>query len=489
MSTTNGSRVLMIGLDSADIDYIEARLDILPNLRRLFGEGIVRRLETPASVMAASPWPTFYTASGPGHHGHYFPIQWDAARMQLRHVAPDWLDMEPFWRPLARQGLEVTTLDVQMVYPNRSTAGTEIVNWGSNTLGSFECNRPEIGRQVERLFGSNVIQGDVPVEKSGRRAVAILKRLLEGGRRRAELTRWLMQHTKWDFFLSVFQECHRAGHSFWKDAAASDRLEGEPVLEVYRAFDSELGSLVELADPSKTSIIVFSLLGMGPNRAQSHLVPEVVRRINARFSGNGGAVADRPVARRSFMAALRDKVPPAVQERIGLAMPVAIRDWVVARSFEGGIDWMTTPGFTVPTGGEGFVRVNLSGREAQGWIQPGSAEHTRYLDSVREGFLSLRKSSGEPLVADIAVPAERFPGPRSGYLPDLAVTWRPGGPATDVRSETLGTFTGRLKTGRAGNHRPVAFAAIIGPAASSAGASSIGTVADLGAFVRDYVSG
>ena len=63
MSAPKASRVLMIGLDSADLDYMEPRLSSLPNLWRFFAERLVRRLETPASVMAASVWPTFYTAS------------------------------------------------------------------------------------------------------------------------------------------------------------------------------------------------------------------------------------------------------------------------------------------------------------------------------------------------------------------------------------------------------------------------------------------
>ena len=490
MSSSPRSRILMIGLDSADIDYIEPRLHGLPNLKCLFGEGVVRRLETPASVMAASPWPTFYTASDPGHHGHYFPIQWDPATMRLRHVATDWLDVEPFWRPLAREGLGVTTLDVQMVFPNRTTAGVELVNWASKTLGSFQCNRPEIGRQVERLFGKSVLDADIPVEKSPRRKAAIRRMLLEGARRRGELSRWLMQHTSWDLFVTVFQEGHRAGHSFWKEdgSPSTDGSDGEPMLDVYRALDSEVGSLLEMIDRQKATVIVFSLLGMGPNRAQMHLVPEVVRRINARFAGNGAESSDRTPSRPSLMARLRDKLPAGLQERIALAVPVRFRDWVVAHAYEGGIDWSTTPGFVVPTGGEGFVRVNLAGREAEGWIQPGSSEHRRYLDSVREGFLSLRKANGEPLVEAITAPAERFPGPRSQYLPDLSVTWRPGGPATDVRSDTLGKFSADLKTGRPGNHRPVAFAAISGPAAANRRAASLGTIIDLGQFVRDVLT-
>jgi predicted AlkP superfamily phosphohydrolase/phosphomutase len=474
----------MIGLDSADLDYIEPRLDFLPNLRRLFAEGIVRRLDSPGNVMSACVWPTFFTASHPGHHGQYFPIQWDPSRMELRHVDSDWIDCEPFWRPLARAGLPVTTLDVQMVFPNQTNAGVEVVNWGSNTLGEFHCNRPEVAREIERRFGSHVLEADVPVEKSAKRFARIRKVLLDGVRKRGELSRWLLATTTWELFITVFQECHRAGHYFWKGDAvpAADVPPDEDVmLEIYRAVDREVGALLGAVDLRDTSVIVFSLLGMGPNRAQMHLVPEIVERINARFAARDGALAAQPRRpRRSMMGLLRDRLPAPIQERIAMAVPAKVRDWVVGRAYAGALDWRSTPGFVLPTGGEGYIRLNLAGREAQGLLEPGSGPHRRYVDSIREGFLSLRNgSTGEPLVEAITDMAERFPGPRSGSLPDFSVTWRPGRPATVVHSDQLGTFRGRLKTGRDGNHRAVAFAAIAGPAARSPQAQSIASIVDL----------
>jgi predicted AlkP superfamily phosphohydrolase/phosphomutase len=491
MDRVNGSRVLMVGLDSADLDYIQLRLGSLPNLRRLLSEGVVRRLESPGSVMSACVWPTFFTASHPGEHGQYFPIQWDPAKMELRHVASDWIDSEPFWRPLAREGLQVTTLDVQMVYPNRTSAGVDVVNWGSNSLGAFHCNNPEIAREIERRFGSHVLEADVPVEKSPKRFASIRKSLLAGVRGRGELSRWLLANTTWDLFISVFQECHRAGHYFWKDNAAPTAAdaspEGDVLLEIHRAIDEEVGALLEGVDLADTSVIVFSLLGMGPNRAQMHLVPEIVERINAAFAAPDGELpAEPPRPRRNLMAYLRDRLPAPLQERVAMAVPVSVRDWVVGRAHAGSLDWRSTPGFALPTGGEGYIRLNLSGREARGFLEPGSAPHRRYVDSIRESFLSLRNAAtGEPLVDAITDTAERFPGPRSGNLPDFSVTWRPGGPATLVHSERLGTFRGRLRTGRDGNHRAVAFAAVAGPAARSRQAQSLDSIVGLAQLVRD----
>lgn len=492
MAMTDRPRVLVIGLDSADLDYLEPRLGVLPHLRRLFAEGVVRRLDSPADVMSASVWPTFYTRTLPGEHGQYFPMQWDPASMRLRHVASDWIDAEPFWRPLAREGLAVTTLDVQTAFPSRTTAGVEVVNWGAEVFGGFHCNRPELARDIARLFGTNVLGPDVPIDKSPRRLASIRKTVLAAVRRRGELCRWLMKQTAWNLFVAVFTECHRAGHSFWDGAGpAADASDGGVMLEVHRALDREVGALIEAIDLRETSVIVFSLLGMGPNHSQMHLVHPVIERINAEFvAREGPPSAGRHRPKRGLMRLLRERLPAPLQERVALAVPERVRDWVIGSALAGALDWSRTPGFALPTGGEGYVRLNVAGREAEGWLEHGSAPYRRYLESLREGFLSLRDAStGEPLVESVTVPAELFPGPRSDYLPDLAFDWRLGAPATAAHSERLGTFMGRLKTGRGGNHRPFAFAAIAGPARDSGRAASLATTIDLAELVRDLAVG
>src|SRR5437763_17189761 len=68
------SRVIMIGLDAASLDFIEAARASLPNFRRLLDLGVSHRFHPPSGdLFPASVWPSFYTASQPGDHGVYYP--------------------------------------------------------------------------------------------------------------------------------------------------------------------------------------------------------------------------------------------------------------------------------------------------------------------------------------------------------------------------------------------------------------------------------
>jgi hypothetical protein len=92
------------------------------------------------------------------------------------------------------------------------------------------------------------------------------------------------------------------------------------------------------------------------------------------------------------------------------------------------------------------------------------------------------------LVEDVFLSSDAFAGLRRDHLPDVAIAWRPDQPVTEVRSDRLGTLTGRLATGRGGNHRPSAFAAITGPAHTSRRVQSLRTILDLSHFVQQALT-
>jgi len=478
----------MVGIDAADINYINLSLDSLPNLRQIFTESDFSRLDSPAGIINASVWPTFYTATLPGEHGYYFPMQWNANAMRLRRVSGDWLYSEPFWYEFARKGIPFTALDVQTAFPGHIARGVEIINWGSQSFEALYCNRPELARDILRGFGRHPMGPDIPVRKTRARLEVIRKDLLAGAKLKGELSRWLMAQTEWRLFITVFTECHRGGHYFWPDEDVPDTPGA--LLEIYQAVDREIGAFLSAVDLNKTTVIVFSLHGMGPNDSQAHFMPQIMDRINATFKLSGTTVTHPFHPQRSLMRVFRQRLPAPIQEVVARSVPERLRDWVTSRAFGSGFDWASTPGFALPSGVEGYIRCNLGGREAEGVIPKDSDAQRRYMEHVKREFLSLKVAgTDESLVRDVIFPGEHFPGRRSNYLPDIVVLWQPKTPATKVYSDCLGTFTGELLTGRAGNHRSNAFAAVVGYRPDAERARPLNHIADFSRFIENILVG
>ena len=79
-------RVLMVGVDAAELSFIRGALPSLPTFRRLFDEGVFHPLTSSAEYVSASVWPTMYTGTMPGEHGICQHIQWDPAAMRMRRI-------------------------------------------------------------------------------------------------------------------------------------------------------------------------------------------------------------------------------------------------------------------------------------------------------------------------------------------------------------------------------------------------------------------
>ena len=486
MSATNKHKIAMIGFDAAEFSYIQEFLPSLPNFQRALGRGVLKPLDSPAHMAPGSVWPTFYTATLPGEHGIYHLMQWDAGAMRLRRVSAAWLYCEPFWRELEKRGLKVIALDVPMTFPPVQCAGVEINSWGAHDqLSPFAAYPRELESDIMRRFGEHPMGIEIPVEKSLHERMAVKGDLVKGVRLKSEMMRWLLTSREWDFFIAVFGEAHRGGHILWPGGPDSEsKVLASALHDVYRALDTALGEMLSAIKLESTIVIIFALHGMGRNLSQEHFVPQMMDRVNVRFSQMepGLFASGGPPRQRSMMRLLRENLPPWLQSRIANMVPQHVRDAVVDRSFTSGYDWSCTPGLALRADNNGYLRFNLAGREKQGMLEAGSASLARYTDLVRESFESLRTSEGEPIVKDVYHAAERFPGERAQHLPDLIVTWTGVEPASRADS-TLGTLVGHLDTGRGGNHRSQGFQILLQPGVERAGKAGPLSVTELAPMI------
>ena len=157
----------------------------------------------------------------------------------------------------------------------------------------------------------------------------------------------------------------------------------------------------------------------------------------------------------------RTLLPRSVNEKLSLR-------WKTA-----GIAWERTRAFIIENANEGFIRINLRGREPQGIVQPGE-EYER----LREMLFATAQGLVNPMNGRRAAhaahkPHQMYAGPCREQMPDVVITWDLEARVTrDLAGEPCGavhTEQGphELIPYYTGNHKPNAFAAIVGPGVAS----------------------
>jgi hypothetical protein len=159
---------------------------------------------------------------------------------------------------------------------------------------------------------------------------------------RTRLSLGLLQQHDWRFAITVFAECHRAGHNLWSSAAPDGA--GAALLDVYEAIDQGIEEILAAVDLRETTVVLFSAHGMGRTRRNPTCSNASSAAVNATFWQSLGRT---PSDRRSVFRLLRESVPPAVQLAISRSVPDGVRDWVVDRAQRSRLDWTTTPALAV----------------------------------------------------------------------------------------------------------------------------------------------
>jgi predicted AlkP superfamily phosphohydrolase/phosphomutase len=126
--------------------------------------------------------------------------------------------------------------------------------------------------------------------------------------------------------------------------------------------------------------------------------------------------------------------------------------------------WRTSPVISLPSDLQGYIRINLRGRESEGIVGPG-ADFDEICFNIEEGLLTfVDGDTGKPIVEKVMRRKNLFPqGTHADELPDLIVKWA-SSPAANHRaivSPKYGpvpwTERGHNPDGRSGNHSPEGF--------------------------------
>ena len=116
--------------------------------------------------------------------------------------------------------------------------------------------------------------------------------------------------------------------------------------------------------PAGARVMVFALHGMGPNTGWTERFPDLVGQIHR--GGPAGPGQDRPALR------IKKALPWELVREVTTRLPTEVNKSLMSLWSARMLDWSATRFFALPVDCNGFVRVNLRGREAQGIVAPGN---------------------------------------------------------------------------------------------------------------------
>ncbi|MBI1843867.1 MAG: alkaline phosphatase family protein [Actinobacteria bacterium] len=516
------ARVAAIGLDSADWALTERLMTEgrMPNLARLRSRSVEILMHNDIVGKPEEAWASFLYGDAPYQAGYWSNLAFDPAsyRSYRQGIFPGM----PFYASDERRslifdvpkcgirrdvhGIQVTGWGAHAASFPRASSPAGVLTELDESIGTH----PGLNND----YHDGWYQPDY-IDELG-------DALVDGSALRTKATRHLLEReTAWDLFLTVLSEPHSGGHHFWHGVDTSHVLGGAPtapqagrrMIDVYEAVDATLGGIVE-ALPEDAVVVVFSVHGMQPNDsdvAAALLLPELLHRHHGgsprlkggdlaqwRRQGCPPVQADprrRPLAfardtlDASLVAGLRRRAKAGVLLDVERALrrargrPPAHRPpWKPAAGVPpevdldtvgpGGVDepatdypnlwyrdaWPSMRAFSLPSFGEGRVRVNLRGRERDGLVEVDDYDRT-----CGEIEQLLGESINPRTGRSIAAHVERTHGndPFDPLAPDgdLLITWDTAVDA--VAHPTLGAI-GPFPMLRMSEHSNAGFALISG---------------------------
>ena len=447
--------ICVLQFDAASVVVLERLLGEgrLPALAELTRRGHRIELATPASDFAAGAFHTLYSGAELGDHGLFYPFQWSPRDQRARYTTA-FAAPPAVWERLGEAGLRTLAIDPYESRPPERAEGTFVSGWGfEDRVVLPRWARPNgAGRRFERRFGRGAGATEIFGAPRARDLVALRKKLVAAPARTARLTEELLSSESFDLAWLTFSAAHLAGHQFWDLSQLDPRtldsesrtILGSALDDVYVAVDDAFARILA-ALPAGADVIVTSAVGMDVNTSRADLLPQMLAAVlsgGPLQSGDAGAIWR---LRAGVPAGLRGAIAGAIPDRAALELAA----WLELR----GIDWASSRAFAHPADNQGYIRLNLAGRERDGIVDAGEAE--ALIEEITLGLATFCDDDGGTAVDEIVRVARSYPGERSDLLPDLAVRWsqRPATTLAAVRSPRFGEVRRRGSgSGRSGNH-------------------------------------
>jgi predicted AlkP superfamily phosphohydrolase/phosphomutase len=368
--------------------------------------------------------------------------------------------------------------------------GLQVASWGEHYGLYRESSLPlPLIKELNGKFGRYRHPGEIVTPKRVSQEVRLHRAISSAVERKVRAAQFLMDQDDWDLFVSVFAESHNGGHQFLHSFdrahwAQAGRLHHHGLDDALPSVYSQLdGAVAELFDrvPRDATVFIVSVHGIQTNYSANHAVPRVLEGLGFQTrAGDGPAAADSP-AGRDLITRLRGLIPEAIRDALNRhLLPQSTQDKLYSRMFNSRIDWKRTKAFFLPSGDfQGFISINLEGREPWGMVRPG-AEYRELCEQIRYEMKRLiNPATGKPAIRDVVATSQAYTGEHLYELADLVILWAADAPITELYHPRLGTISAAAPSLRKSQHTPEGFMIAAGTHIARGAAVSGASIMDL----------
>jgi len=420
---TSKRKVLVIGLDGATWDLIDPWMKAghLPTFKQFVDRGTRGHLKSTIPAHTGPAWTTAFTGVNPGKHNVYgfFTIK----DYEMKIVLSSDRKAKPIWSMLSEKGFKVNVINAMCFYPPDEVNGFMV-----GGMPGMLDKLPNIAYPAELQKRLNEIDYKVEI---GFVKEKILDRVFEVIEKRKEITLELSQKIDWDLNIVVFIATDRVQHSFWNidvDKNSVKEFESDSenknlILNTYKKLDSVLMELTEKIGKDANTIII-SDHGFGRIRKSIYLNNWLESRgLLKRMD----VTEDNPVKRNSILRSIKSMARglgkillPRKTEKI---MAERKLQRLMDRRKKDNIDWKNTKIRALP---EGFLEINLIGRQPKGLIESGQ-QLEELKNQIKNELSNLKDpENGEKVVNQVFTREELYHGPYVKNAPDMWVKPREG---------------------------------------------------------------
>jgi len=424
-------RVIVIGLDGATFNLIMPWIEMgrLPNINKLIQEGVYGDLESTIQPMSPQAWSSFITGKNAGKHG-IFDFTWRkpySYEVQLTNAS--YRKGKSLWRILGEQGKKVGVINVPMTYPPEKVNGFLISGMDAPGVNSDFIYPSELYKEILEHFGKYII-GQRLWEFSRRGKLReLLDALKEMVRLRTDISLYLLDKRRSDFFMVVYRATDVVQHIFWKYYDPNHPLHPagtagfeNAIYEIYHELDLAIGKFIQLMD-SNSSLILISDHGAGGNSPKSIY-------LNSWLESEGFLnYMDRPIKKgivlndrlEQYLLSAKGRLAQYVPRKLKLDLQRLLPSFfnkVASISYFSHIDWSKTKAYSEEI--RTNIWINLKGREPGGIVEQENYEALR--NEIIKRIYSLKDpDTGRQIFQRVFKKEELYQGKFLNSAPDLVL--------------------------------------------------------------------